>query len=51
LIWQNKEVEQYEKLKTDAKELGQTIPEFVKQIIEKAIKRGRTQQLNSADAV
>ncbi len=44
LIWQSKEVEQYEKLKTDAKKSGQTIPEFVKQIVEKAIKRGNTQQ-------
>ncbi len=39
LIWQNKEVEQYEKLKTDANKSGPTIPEFVKQIIEKAIKQ------------
>lgn len=44
LIWQNKEVEQYERLKSDAKELGHTIPDFVKQIIEKAIKRTNTQQ-------
>ena len=44
LLWQNKEVKQYEKLKTDAKKSGQTIPEFVKQIIEKAIKRGNAQQ-------
>ncbi len=44
LIWRGKEIEQYERLKRDAKESGQTIPEFVKQIIEKAIKRGRTQQ-------
>lgn len=38
LIWQGKEVEQYERLKNDAKESGRTIPAFVKQIIEKAIK-------------
>lgn len=44
LIWQGKEIEQYERLKRDAKESGQTIPEFVKQIIEKAIKGGNTQQ-------
>lgn len=37
LIWQDKEVEQYEKLKIDAKESRQTIPEFVKELIEKAI--------------
>lgn len=42
LIWQGKEVEQYEQLKSDAKESGQTIPEFIKQIIEKAIKRQNT---------
>lgn len=44
LIWQGKEVEQYDRLKRDAKESGQTIPEFVKRIIEKAIKRSNTQQ-------
>lgn len=44
LIWQGKEVKQYEKLKRDANKSGQTIPEFVKQIIEKAIKRRITQQ-------
>lgn len=44
LIWQGKEVEQYERLKKDAKESGQTIPGFVKEIIEKAIKRRNTQQ-------
>lgn len=38
LIWQNKEVEQYERLKSDAKISGQTIPEFIKKIIEKALK-------------
>ncbi len=38
LIWQNKEVGQYEKLKSDAKVSGQTIPEFIKEIIEKALK-------------
>jgi predicted DNA-binding protein len=37
LLWQGNEVEQYERLKTDAKESGQTIPEFVKELIEKAI--------------
>ena len=44
LIWQGKEVEQYERLKKDAKKSGQTIPGFVKEIIEKAIKRRNTQQ-------
>ena len=44
LIWQGKEVKQYEKLKRDANKSGQTIPEFVKQIIEKVIKRRTTQQ-------
>lgn len=38
LIWQNKEVAQYERLKGDAKVSGQTIPGFVKEIIEKALK-------------
>jgi hypothetical protein len=39
LIWQNKEVAQYEKLKTDARTSGQTIPEFIKEIIKKALKQ------------
>lgn len=39
LLWQGKEVDQYEQLKSDARASGQTIPEFVKAIIEKAIKR------------
>ena len=42
LIWQGKEVEQYEKLKIDAKDSEQTIPEFVKELIEKAIERKKT---------
>ena len=37
LIWQGKEIEQYERLKSDAKESGHTIPEFVKQLIKKAL--------------
>ena len=44
LIWQGKETEQYERLKSDANELGKSIPEFVKQIIEKAINRKGAQQ-------
>jgi hypothetical protein len=40
LIWQGKEVEQYERLKSDAKQSRTTIPGFVKQLIDKAIKRG-----------
>ncbi len=42
LIWQDKEVEKYEKLKSDATMSGQTIPEFVKKLIEKAIARKNT---------
>ncbi len=42
LIWQNKEVEQYERLRSDAKVSGQTIPEFVKERIDKALKRKST---------
>jgi hypothetical protein len=37
LLWQNKEVGQYERLKSDAKASGQTIPDFIKKIIEKAL--------------
>lgn len=39
LIWRDKKVEQYEKLKNDAKASGQTVPEFIKELIEKAIKK------------
>jgi hypothetical protein len=41
LIWQNKEVDQYEELKKDAKKTRQTIPEYVKKLIEKAVERKR----------
>jgi len=39
LLWQGEEVNQYEKLKNDARSRGRTIPEFVKAIIERAINR------------
>ena len=42
LMWQDKEVEQYEKLKSDAKLSKRTVPEFIKELIEKAIKRKNT---------
>jgi len=42
LIWQNKEVGQYEKLKSDAKKSGQAIPNFIKQLIKKALKLKNT---------
>jgi len=42
LIWQGKEVEQYERLRSDAKQSGDTIPEFVKRIIKKAVRRSDT---------
>lgn len=42
LIWQDKEVGKYEKLKSDAKQSGQAMPEFVKELIEKAIERKNT---------
>lgn len=38
LIWQNEEVAQYERLKSDAKAADHSIPEFIKEIIEKALK-------------
>ncbi len=39
LMWQGRDVEQYEKLKIGSKDSGQTIPEFVEELIEKAIER------------
>ncbi|MFZ1082463.1 MAG: helix-turn-helix domain-containing protein [Candidatus Kryptoniota bacterium] len=41
LIWQAKEVDQYEKLKADADKSEETIPEFVKELIDKALKDER----------
>lgn len=38
LIWQGEEVRQYENLKTDAKEAGMDIPEFVKSVLAKNLK-------------
>ncbi len=38
LIWRGQEVGQYEQLKSDANASGDTIPEFVKKIIDKAIR-------------
>ncbi len=43
VLWQGKEVDQYEQLKSDAKASGKTIPEFVKAIIERAIERKNTE--------
>ena len=43
LLWQGEEVNQYEKLKNDARSRGCTIPEFVKAIIESAIGRNQVE--------
>lgn len=37
LIWQSEEVEQYERLRRDALLSDQTIPEFIKEILKKAV--------------
>lgn len=39
LIWQGSEIEQYERLKVDAAAYGKQIPEFVKEIIDRALKK------------
>lgn len=39
LIWQGSEIEQYERLKIDAAAYGKQIPEFVKEIIDRALKK------------
>lgn len=39
LIWQGSEIEQYERLKEDAVAYSKPIPEFVKEIIERALKK------------
>lgn len=42
LVWQGKEVDVYEKLKAAAHSLDKEIPSYVKEIIEKEIRRKRT---------
>ena len=37
LLWQGDETEQYERLKADAAEAGMAIPDFVKEVLRKAI--------------
>jgi predicted DNA-binding protein len=39
LMWQGGEVVQFEKLKTKAHKTGKNIPQFVKEIIEKAVNK------------
>jgi hypothetical protein len=39
LLWQGREVSQYERLKKDARVAGKLIPQFVKEIIEREIQR------------
>ncbi len=39
LLWQGEEVAQYDQLKKDARTAGMPIPQFVKDIIERAVKR------------
>jgi hypothetical protein len=39
LIWQGEEVRQYEKLKSDAIKSGLEIPQFVKDVLAKALNR------------
>jgi len=38
LIWQGEEVQQYEKLKSDASKSGLELPQFVKTILAKTLK-------------
>jgi hypothetical protein len=40
LIWQGEAVPQYEKLKSDAAKSGFEIPQFVKEVLAKALKGG-----------
>jgi hypothetical protein len=41
LLWQGREVAQYDRLKKDANNAGKPVPQFVKEIIERAIQRRR----------
>ena len=38
LVWQGEEVAQYDKLKSDAAKSGMEIPQFVKEILARALK-------------
>jgi DNA adenine methylase len=38
LVWQGEEVAQYDKLKSDAEKSGVAIPDFVKEVLAKALK-------------
>lgn len=42
LVWQGKEIDIYEKLKAEAHSLEKEIPSFVKEILEREIRRKRT---------
>ena len=42
LLWQGGEFSQYDRLKSDAHKAGKPLPQFVKQIIERAIQRRRS---------
>jgi hypothetical protein len=37
LLWQGDETKQYEQLKADAAKAGQAIPDFVKDVLRKAL--------------
>jgi hypothetical protein len=41
LLWQGREIKEYDQLKKDAHNAGKPLPQFVKQIIERAIQRKR----------
>jgi len=38
LLWQGEEVKQYDRLKSDARKTGMEIPQFVKEVLAKALK-------------
>jgi hypothetical protein len=38
-MWQGDEIQKYEDLKNDAKKAGMTIPDFVKDVLAKTIKK------------
>jgi len=38
LLWQGEEVEQYERLKSDATKAGVEIPQFVKEVLARGMK-------------
>jgi len=47
LLWQGEETKQFEQLKADAAEAGLAIPDFVKEVLRRALISGDGQSANA----